>query len=231
MNKLMILTIAVIGLGLVSAHAEEMNFDGNTLSLIGKPGFMEAIQNTSLFQNDNMGCERLKPTVVSLGNTTSTVFSPRMAAALDEAIKGVIYSSARYDNKLVKENLEQLLAKGTFEQKYEFVYGAERVYHFPDSYTGKSVAQEPNGKQASAGNMKSLTHACIETVSETLCVDKTVCKYTCVLMGGAAAVYGSVNGVWQIIIPAQIATQVCKDVCENVPLCTTSERCIKWDTI
>jgi len=227
MKKLIIAVAALVGLGLGLAHAEGVDFDGKT---IGPMSFMEAIKNTDSSQNDNIVYEQPKPVAVSLGNIGETIFSPRIVIAVDEAIKSVISSSAAYKNQLVKENLEQLLKIGTFEQKYEFVYGNETVYHFP-SLKDPGVAHMLDGRITNTGTVKSLTHACIETVSETICVDKTVCKYTCILMGGAAAVYGSVNGVWQIIIPAQIATEVCKDICANVPLCTTSERCVKWDLI
>jgi hypothetical protein len=226
MKKLVMAVAAVVGLGFISAHAEEVDFDGQAN---GKLSFMEVIKNADSCQNDKITYEQPKPMAVSFENTKETI-SPSIIIAVDVAIKNVISSSAAQDNKLVKENLEQLLKKGSFEQKYEFVYGAEKVYHFPDQLPGKSVAQiQHEGMDAWA--TKSLTHVCIESVPETLCLDKQVCKYTCVIVGATVATWGSVNGVWQIIIPAAVGTEVCKDVCANVPVCTTSQRCVKWDTI
>lgn len=229
MKKLMIVMMIVIDLGLGFVHAEEMQVDFDGIG-INRMNFMEAIKNADSGQNDKITHEQLKPMVVSSGNMEMTVFGLRMLTAMDESIKNAISYSAAHNNQLVRKNLEQLLKTGAFEQKYKFVYGSEKVYRFLDNLTGKGMAQMPDGMNTEIINSSRIymEYKCVEYAYDRVCVDKMVCKYACVLMGGAAAVYGSVNGVWQIIIPAQIATEVCKDICANVPICVDTPRCVKY---
>lgn len=208
------------------ANAAEIDFDGRNSGSLRSVNF--AINNSGINQDIP---EIPAPTVESRKIQDLDIDSmsgddlKRMKHRLNSSIKTAIDYCNKNHLDDMQNNFAALLAHGTIKDKNDFVNNRAAKYVFPVMKTlGAEILE------ASSGQQKGGNPYCVAWGKQNVCVDKMVCKYTCIIVGATVATWGSVNGVWQIIIPAAVGTEVCKDVCANVPICADVPYCTQWET-
>ena len=208
MKKLIIIVAAAIGLGLVSAHAGEIDFDGKTT---GAMGFMETTKSSDSRQNDNIMYEQPKPASVSFGNMEEPVFSPRIVAAMDESIGSAIaYVNTHRLGSQLRTGFECLRDQGTLAEKSGFVYAADGSgYALPD----RCMLPSTKG-----------TCICTAWDWRDVCHDTTVYKDVCEQVAGVCAAGSWIGGVWTIG-ECTAAYMVCKAVATIIPSCIPVKYC------
>jgi len=225
-NSILIAAFAMIAAAsAIQAQEAAIDFDGGSASPIRSVNF--AIAHAEI---DQEVPEIPAPQMVSSGNRVQEINSlssedlEKLNNRLNSSIRTAIDYCDRNHLDVLKNNFADLLTRGTVKEKYGFVNNSSGKYTFQNKKPFGSAILEP-----SAGQQKGANPYCVAWGTQNVCVDKTVCKYTCVIVGATAATWGSVNGVWQIIIPAAVGTEVCKDICENVPICADVPYCTQWE--
>ncbi|HAT72036.1 MAG TPA: hypothetical protein DCS63_04395 [Elusimicrobia bacterium] len=152
-SKIIIAVFAVV-MGTVSSGSAEdikVDFDGKNSSPLFAQLATQA-RESSLEAAVEATLERVP---------AEDFFNPRMMSVLDASIKSAIDYSEAHGDEVLKTAFTEFLARATPQQKYDFVYGAARVYHMPRFSANKGVAQ----------------WVC-EAITKTVC--KTVCDPGCV---------------------------------------------------
>lgn len=149
----------------------------------------------------------------------------KLNARLNSSIRTAMDYCNRNRLNDLRDRFAVLLVRGEIKEKFRFVNNPEKKFVFQNNGPiGTALLAAASGQQK-GGNPY-----CVAWGKQNVCVDKMVCKYTCIVVGATVATWGSVNGIWQIIIPAAIGTEVCKDVCANVPICADVPYCTQWET-
>lgn len=216
MKKILMAVAAVVGLGLGFAHAgPSVNFDGNGE---GSMNFMEEIKNARGTMAGDIP-EPGKPAFIALQETgKGPCVGPDADSKLNSAIRYSIDYSEKNKFTLVQNKLENLLANGSMEEKYQFVHGDQKRYTFPSRLAPDFVADTKDARHGTDfGRISKGTPVCLSWAFKEVCVDKTVWNDVCNLVAGACVVTGWLNGV--PVTNCAPAYMVCRAVATIIPEC------------
>lgn len=216
MKKIIMAVAAVVGLGLGFAQAgPSVNFDGNGA---GSVNFMEEIKNARGMADDGIP-EPGKPAIIPLpGTGNSLCAGPEADSRLNSEIRYSIDYSEKNKFTLVRDNLENLLANGSIEEKCKFVHGDQKRYTFPSRLAPDFAVDRKDARHGmDFGRISKGTPVCISWAFKEVCVDKTVWNNVCNLVAGACVVTGWLNGV--PVTNCAPAYMVCRAVATILPEC------------